>query len=253
MNVTIRQLLERHSIRQFTGEAVKHEDFEQILRAGQQAPTSINGQQISLVVSHNRETIAKIAEIAGGQPQVATADLFITVVIDFNRTALACEMAEKQQVIEQSAEGIIAGAIDAGIILNALQTAANALGYGSTAIGGIRNNPQAMIELLNLPKKTFPVNGLTLGVPDKNKRPEIKPRVPLASFAMCERYDSDVVRQGVCEYNKTLRQWWDQQDMTQQPSYCESVASFYDHIYFSDIANSFEQQGFRFSDTLPTA
>ncbi len=250
MNATIQQLLERRSVRQFTGEVVKHEDFEQILRAGQQAPTSINGQQISLVVSHNRETIAKIAEIAGGQPQVANADLFITVVIDFNRTALACQAAGKQQVIEQSAEGIIAGAVDAGIMLNALQTAANALGYGSTAIGGIRKNPQAMIELLNLPEKTFPINGMTLGVPDKSKLPQVKPRIPLASFAMCERYDSDIVRQGMCEYNKTLRAWWEQQGLPTQASYCKSIASSYDHIYYSDIANSFEQQGFRFQDKL---
>lgn len=97
----------------------------------------------------------KSRKLQGGQPQVATADVFITIVIDFNRTDIASRFESQKQIIEQSAEGIIVGAGDAGITLNALQTAANSLGYGSTAIGGIRNNPKAMIELLKLPKKNF--------------------------------------------------------------------------------------------------
>ncbi|MEZ5672568.1 MAG: hypothetical protein R3E08_09355 [Thiotrichaceae bacterium] len=50
--------------------------------------------------------------------------MFVTFVIDFNRTAIAIESLGKQQYIEQSAEGIIVGAIDAGIMLTALQAAA---------------------------------------------------------------------------------------------------------------------------------
>jgi len=250
MNKIIEQLTQRRSVRQFTGAEVKHDHLVTILRAGQQAPSSINGQQISLVITHDRERIARIAEIAGGQPQVATADMFITLVIDFNRTSMAAEQSDQPHIIEQSAEGILVGALDAGIMLNALQTAANSLGYGSTAIGGIRNNPQAMIDLLKLPEKTYPVAGMTLGVPDTENMPRLKPRIPMASFAMCERYDSDIVRQGVEEYDQTLRRWWDQQDMPEQSSYKASVSGFYSRIYFPQVAATLEKQGFRFQDTL---
>ena len=51
------------------------------------------------------------------------------------------------------ADGILVGAVDAGIMLNAIQTAAGALGYGTTAIGAVRSNPEKFIEMLNLPVK----------------------------------------------------------------------------------------------------
>lgn len=248
MNQIIEQMMTRCSIREFTGQPVKEEDLKLILTAAQQAPTSINAQQISLIVTRDKQVIKRIAEIAGGQPQVANADLFITLVIDFNRTQIAANLSGAQHVIQRSAEGIVVGALDAGIMLNAIQTAANSLGYGSTAIGGIRNDPQAMIELLDLPQNTYPVNGLTLGVPDASKLPLIKPRVPLDSFAMDERYNSNAVQAGVSKYDSTLRQWWDEQGLKEMRSYNEEIAAFYSQVYFPTVAETFKRQGFSFSD-----
>lgn len=248
MNTVIQQLLNRTSVRSFSGEKVNDSDLELILKAGQQAPSSINAQQVSLIVTRDKATIEEIAIIAGGQAQVATADVFITIVIDFNRTDIASRFESQKQIIEQSAEGIIVGAGDAGITLNALQTAANSLGYGSTAIGGIRNNPKAMIELLKLPKKTFPVFGITLGVADETQLPQVKPRVPLESYAMNETYCSEKVEQGVQQYNEALRNWWDAQGLRSMKTYSEEVAMFYSNIYFPSVAKGFYNQGFKFTD-----
>ncbi len=248
MNNVIQQMLNRTSVRSFTGETVKEADLELIFKAAQQAPTSIGAQQVSLVYTRDKAKIQKIAEIAGGQPQVATADVFITIVIDFNRTQEACALQNKQQLIHAAAEGLLVGAGDAGIMLNALQTAANALGYGSTAIGGIRNNPQAMIELLGLPEKTYPIFGITLGVPDATKVAQVKPRVPLASFAMPETYNAQAVKQGVATYDQTLRQWWDQQGLSNMPGYSAQTAQFYQMVYFPTVAKTLLKQGFNLKD-----
>lgn len=248
MNAVIDQLLSRRSVRVFTGESVKDADLELIFRAGQQAPTSINGQQISLVYTRDKDKIRRIAEIAGGQAQVAGADVFVAIVIDYNRSGSAVASKGKQQIVHASAEGLLAGAGDAGIMLNALQTAANALGYGSTAIGGIRNDPQAMVELLELPKNTFPMFGITLGVPDQEKLPQVKPRVPLSSFVMEEVYDSAAVKAGVEEYDRTLRAWWDAQGLNQMGTYSDDVSTFYDHVYFPKVAKVLTDQGFAFKD-----
>ena len=128
-------------------------------------------------------------------------------------------------------------------MLQALQTAAAALGYGSTAIGGIRRDPQAMIDLLGLPAHTFPLVGTTLGVADPEQAGQPKPRVPLASFAMTERYDLAAVQQGVSQYEDQLRQWWDAQGLNQMPSYAASCAMYYKQIYFPHIAAAFAGQG----------
>ncbi|MFZ2709194.1 MAG: nitroreductase family protein, partial [Leptotrichiaceae bacterium] len=159
MNQVIEQMKNRRSVRGFSGESVKDEDLKEILVAAQQAPSSVNGEQISLVVIRDKDKIAKIAEIAGGQPQVAGADIFILVTIDFYRSTYAMKKEGKQNVIPMSAEGILVGAVDGGIMLNALQTAAESFGYGTTAIGGIRRNPDKMVELLELPEGTFPLVG----------------------------------------------------------------------------------------------
>ncbi|PSW09370.1 NADPH-dependent oxidoreductase [Photobacterium rosenbergii] len=248
MNATIEQLLNRRSIRNFTGESVKDADLNLILQAAQQAPTSINGQQVSLVVTRDKEKIKQIAEIAGGQPQVATADVFVTVVIDYHRAGAAMKHAGQDMVIAKSAEGIVVGSVDAGIAVNALQTAAESLGYGTTVIGGIRNNPQAMIDLLKLPENTYPALGSTIGVIDTNVASAVKPRVALESFAMDEKYDAEKVTQGAIQYDRDLRKWWDSIGLTDMPSYTAQTGQFYSNIYFPQVAKSMKSQGFKFTD-----
>ncbi|GAL27607.1 oxygen-insensitive NADPH nitroreductase [Vibrio variabilis] len=250
MNQTLEQLLNRRSIRNFTGESVKEDDLTLILKAAQQAPTSINGQQISLVVTRDKAKIKKIAEIAGGQPQVATADVFVTVVIDYNRADAAMKHAGQEMVISKSAEGIVVGSVDAGIAVNALQTAAESLGYGTTVIGGIRANPNAMIELLELPENTYPALGSTIGVIDTKIASAVKPRVPIESYAMYEKYDTQKVASGVLQYDTELRSWWDSIGLSDMPSYTAQTAQFYSNIYFPEVAKTLLSQGFKFSDEI---
>ena len=127
-NKALTQLQNRKSIRHFTGEAVSEEDLETIFKTAQRAPTSINGQQISLVYTRDKEKLAHIARLCNEQAHIATADVFVGIVIDFNRTSAIVESVGKNHIIEQSAEGIMVGAIDAGIMLSHLQSAAEALG-----------------------------------------------------------------------------------------------------------------------------
>ena len=201
MNDVIKQLSNRKSIRQFTGESVSNEDLELIIKTAQRCPTSINGQQISLVYTRDKEKIKQIAELCGGQQQVATADVFIAICVDFNRTIFAVEQTGEKHQIDKSAEGILVGAVDAGIMLNAIQIAAESLGFGTTAIGAVRNEPAAMIELLGLPAKTFPIVVTTIGVPTKEaKEAPLKPRIPIDSFAFEDKYDDKKVKDGVLLY-----------------------------------------------------
>ena len=60
MNKVIEQLQNRRSVRNFTGEKVKDEDLELILRTAQRAPSSVNGQQISLIVTRDKEKLKKL-------------------------------------------------------------------------------------------------------------------------------------------------------------------------------------------------
>ena len=249
MNEVIKQLSSRKSIRQFTGESVSDEDLELIIKTAQRCPTSINGQQISLVYTKDKEKIKEIAKLCGGQEQVATADVFIAIVVDFNRTILAVENAGEKHLIDQSAEGVLVGAVDAGIMLNAIQVAAESLGYGTTAIGAVRKEPESMIKLLNLPPKTFPIVGTTIGISTKEaKEAPLKPRIPLDTFAFEDTYDNKKVKEGVLQYEKQMKEYREEHNMNYLQSYCEQTAHYYKSIYFNEVAKTYKSQGFEFKD-----
>ncbi|WP_321315340.1 nitroreductase family protein [Halarcobacter sp.] len=249
MNQVIKQLSSRKSIRQFTGESVKEEDLELIIKTAQRCPTSINGQQISLVYTRDKDKIKQIAEFCGGQQQVATADVFIFICVDFNRTIFAVEQTGEEHQIDKSAEGVLVGAVDAGIMLNAIQISAESLGYGTTAIGAVRNEPAAIIELLGLPPKTFPIVGTTIGVPTKEAEDApLKPRIPIESFAFEDKYDDKKVKDGVLLYEKQMKKFRVDNNMNYLQSYCEQTASYYKNIYFRKIEENYTKQGFKFID-----
>jgi len=93
MNKTVRLLQAHHSSRSYKSDAVPAEILDAIIESAHRAPTSINSQQISLVVVRDAASRARIAEIAGGQPWIAQAPVFIAVVADFYKTGLAVEKA----------------------------------------------------------------------------------------------------------------------------------------------------------------
>lgn len=62
------ELMSKHvSIRKYKDEDIKEEDLSKILKSAQFAPSSINGQQWSIIVIKDNETKKKIATLTGGK------------------------------------------------------------------------------------------------------------------------------------------------------------------------------------------
>ena len=149
MNATLELLHSHRSDRAFTSAEVSDADLAAIVEAGWRAPTAINTQQVSLVVVRDAAKRARLAEIAGGQPWIAQAPVFITVVADFYKTGCGVEAAGATQHQHESIDGFAAAVLDCGIALGNLMVAARALGLGVVPIGGIRKDVPALIELLD--------------------------------------------------------------------------------------------------------
>ncbi|MGL4662842.1 MAG: nitroreductase family protein [Culicoidibacterales bacterium] len=241
-NQTIEIMKNRKSVRQFTGETVSEQIVNQIVEAAHCAPNSINAQQTSVIITRDKEKIAKIAEITGGQPQVAAADVFITVVVDFNKTNEALKLNGEVQTIQSTLEGILVGAVDAGIMVEALAVAAESFGIGNTVIGGIRNNPQAMIDLLELPEYTFPIVGITLGYMKENTA-AVKPKMDLNSFAHVEKYDAENVVKGVKAYDAVLEGFFKKLGLD-MPTNSQAISKFYSQPYYPEVKPTLKKQGF---------
>jgi len=91
MNETIKSIQNHRSIRKFTDKQLEESVIDQIIKSAQSMPNSINGQQTYIIVVRDKERKAKLAELAGGQPWIDAAPVFLVFVMDFYKTNLAAQ------------------------------------------------------------------------------------------------------------------------------------------------------------------
>ena len=200
------ELLKSHrSIRKFTDEPISDEVVEQIIGAGFAAATSSNLQGATVVRVRDADTRAAIATVAGGQKHVETCAAFFVWCADLHRSGVACEMGGGSLVTGMTEHFLIA-TVDCALAAQNAVVAAESLGLGICYIGGIRNDPGVVADLLELPDQVYPVFGLCVGRPDQD--PDIKPRLPLAVTLKEERYDGSRDRELIAGYDDHMREYY---------------------------------------------
>jgi FMN reductase [NAD(P)H] len=242
MNDTIRIIKNHRSIRSYLNKDIPEELLDQVLLAALAMPTSINGQQVSVVVVREKKTREEIARIAGGQSWIAEAPVFVVFVADFYKTSLAGKKHGKPQVIHESVEGSLVGIFDAGIAMGGAIVAAESLGLGIVPIGGIRRDPAAMVKLLDLPEYTFPVAGLVIGFPANYS--EKKPRMLFDAFSHREHYARSTVEKEIGEYDLRMAEYYHKRgDKTSDWS--SQIAETYMSVYYPKVFPVMKDQGFK--------
>lgn len=242
MNLTIESILNHRSIRKYKDGGLDDQTLDAILDAAQAAPSSINGQQMSIIVVKSQEKKDKIAQFAGGQPWISQAPVFLLFVMDFYRTKLAAEKNGQTLVIPSNMEGTLVGSIDVGIALGNTINAAESLGLGTVCIGGIRNNPQGMIDLLGLPEYVYPVVGLCIGEPDEQVKQ--KPRMPKSAVVFNETYNTDL-HDTLAEYDETITNYMTERGSDQVHNWSGFISHIYNKVYFPQVSPTLRSQGFK--------
>lgn len=243
MNSTIYTILNHRSIRQYKDKDVSKEELDLILNAARHMPSSINGQQISIIVVKDKERKAKIAELSGGQPWIAQAPVFLVFVMDLYKTAVAAEKNDREQIIQESAEGSMVSTFDAGLAMGGAIIAAESLNLGIVPIGAIRKSPQEVIKLLELPKYTYPVAGLVIGHPDNLSAQ--KPRMGEKGYIHNETYNKEQVKEAIDEYDETMADYYKQRG-DKISDWSSQVSANYQNVYFPQVLQSLKEQGFKF-------
>lgn len=241
MNQTIKTIEDHRSIRQYTDKDIDKNELNAILEAAHSMPTSINGQQLSIIVVKDPVSKQKLSEFAGGQPWIAAAPVFLVFVMDMNKTAKAGEIVGKPQVIHESAEGVLVSSFDAGLAMGGAIIAAESLGLGIVPIGGIRNNPQGVIDLLELPKKTFPIAGLVIGHPEN--RSAKKPRLSIESFAHNEKYNDKAVDSAIEKFDIEIAEYYKERG-DKSSNWSSQIAESYKQVYFPKVYPTLKSQDF---------
>lgn len=170
----IGSLLGHRSVRRFADQQIPDSMVRGLVAAAQSAATSSNLQSWSVVSVKDPVKRAAIAEACGSQKQVVTAPLFFAFLADLHRiAAYAGEVPSGLDTIEMYTVAVI----DAALAAERMVCAAEALGFGICYIGGLRNQPDTIKELLQLPDRVAPVFGLCIGVPAETAHADIKPRL----------------------------------------------------------------------------
>lgn len=203
MNPVIELLNAHRSIRQFTERKIPHTLLLELIRAGQGAATSSHVQAYSVIHVKNPANREKIAELAGGQSYIATCSDFLVFCADMKRPTDAAERTGAN-VVRGMTEQLLVATVDTALMAQNVAIAAESEGLGICYIGGIRNNPQAVSDLLQLPEHVYPVFGMCLGYPDQ--QPEIKPRLPVEAILKEDYYRDD--RQQVDTFDATMHDYY---------------------------------------------
>lgn len=205
MNSTVELLMAHRSIRKFEDRVVPDAVLQTLVRCGQAAATSSNVQAVSVIHVTQPDARDALAAFAGGQPYVASAGAFLVYCADLRRSKNACE-DQGGEFSPGMMEHFLIASIDVGLAAQNTVVAAESMGLGICYIGGLRNKPAEVAELLKLPEQVYPVFGLCLGYPDQN--PEVKPRLPIDAVLMKDVYDDSKQSALREEYDATLREYY---------------------------------------------
>ncbi len=179
-------LLSHRSHRRFTAEPVAEETLQIALAAALSAPSKSDLQQGTIIVVRNRELRAAVDALMPAMPWLAQAPLMLVFCGDNRRIRRIAELRGKP-FPNDTLDMFMNAAVDAGLVMQAFVTAAQALGLGCCPLSLIRNQVEKLGELLGLPAGVFPVAGLCTGHPGEGAR--LSMRLPPAITVHTDRYD----------------------------------------------------------------
>lgn len=203
---TIDTLLARRSVRRYADEPVGDAQVDAILAAALRAPTSSNIQAYSIVVVRDPETKRRLAVPAGNQQHIVDCPVFLAFCADLTRIEAALSI-HGHELDDNNLEMGLVSSIDAALVGMSAYVAADSLGIQGVMIGAVRNDPETVAEILDLPKRVYVVFGMCLGYPAD--APKQKPRMPVAGIVHRERYDAAAALGVIPPYNAELKTHYD--------------------------------------------
>jgi FMN reductase (NADPH) len=198
---TIEQIHRHASVRTYKPDPVPRKLIETIVSAGQRSSTSSNYQVYSVVAVTDPEKRARMAQLCGDQKHILEAPIFLAWCADQSRLDRVCQQ-RGYQIQGSHVEAFLVAAVDAALAMQTAALAAESLGLGMCYIGGIRNEPEAVCDLLGLPPLVFPISGMTLGWP--GVEPPIRPRLPLDAVLHWDHYDLAGEQEALEGYDRTM-------------------------------------------------
>ena len=217
-------LLNHKTIREFKMTPVPGDQLRTLLEVSKRTASSMGLQTYSVIRITDKALKEEISKVCNQEYVARIPELFIFIVDAYRNF----KIAEEQGVATEVAYGgdtFFQGFTDASLAAQNLVGAAELGGYGTIYLGSILNDAPKMIELLGLPKYTFPVVGVGIGV--ANQKPQLKPRIPMEFTVFDNTYQEyDSYLEALADYDEEMAEYYDTRNMNQKvDSFTKQVAN----------------------------
>ncbi len=175
----------RRTIRKYKKEDVSGQLLHELLTAAARTQTMGNLQLYSVVVTRDPAMKARLAPAHFNQPMVTGAPVVLTICADFRRVTDWCANRQADAGYDNFLSFINA-ASDALLYTQTFCNLAEERGLGCCYLGTTVYMPQAIIDILELPRLVMPVATITLGWPDEE--PPLTDRLATEAFVHEETY-----------------------------------------------------------------
>lgn len=245
MNQTVQTLLNHRTIREFTEVEVPKKYTQDALEAAIHTASSTGMQTYSMIHVSDPAIKKRLAEI-GGQEYIARIPELYVFIVDAYRNAKISEEKGEDLPAKYDMDRFFKGFTDGSLAAQSMCAVLESYGLGTIYLGSIKNDVEATIEALKLPKGTFPIVALGYGYP--NQEPQMKPRMPLQLRVFENEYKSyDNYLEAIKDYDQEMQTYYDLRDTNRRvDSFSNQVVTILKKASpkRSDIVRSIQKQGF---------
>ncbi len=212
MNEVFNLINKHRTIRAFKDKAIDETTMQNIFDAAMRTPTALGLQQVSIIRVKDKNKNTLISEICN-QKYVAEAPELLIFVADSFRNYKIAESTGEEITKNSFANEFLFALYDALLMAQNVNNLVESLDMGGVMLGSILNNTNKLIEILELPKLTFPVLGFAFGYPDQE--PALKPRMESNLRVFEDTYKiQDDYKKCIKEHDKAMNAYYDLRDTT---------------------------------------
>lgn len=200
-------MCKHQSVRKYLDKEVEDEKLQKLYDVFRQGPSSVGLFQSSLIVVKDEKIKEEISRVCT-QDYVKDAPVLFIFLVDLNRNSkLLDEMGEDGSKV-RSLDKYLQGFTDAIIGAQSIEVLAESMGLGCVYLGSILNDYDKIIELLHIPKYTFPAVGMAMGY---SAEPEnLKPKMENNARIFTDKYEEfDSYKDEIKDFSDELKNYSD--------------------------------------------
>lgn len=241
----IKNQLDHRTVRKFKDIKIEDETLKKLFEVYNSSASSTGMQQASIIRVTDPSIKHEIMKVSTQKYLENVPELLIFIVDLYRNYRISIEKGYESDAYSHM-DKFFQGFTDSVIGAQNMVVAIESLDMGAVYFGSILNNYDRIIELLKLPKYTFPVVGLGFGYPDE--KPQLKPRIPIEFKVFENEYKQyDNYLETFSEYDEVMTTYYDTRDNGRRSDcFTDQVVSKFMAMneIRRDVIKSIEKQGF---------